>query len=332
MRPILRFFALALGLAAAPMAILQGQPQAPTASNAPQASPTGEAAPSQDGALGQLLAAATRYVEGYQQQLSGIVMEESYTQDFSSSSNSRMLGQYVPIAHRELESDLLLIRPGNGQNDVEFRDVFEVDGRPVRDRQERLTHLFLDPSASATRQIQAIIADSARYNIGSIERTINTPTLPLIFLLTSRESSVKFAMSTDRRPLLAHTSESTGGASAEDFSAPGSTAVVTFQEPSHGTLIHTNRGQDVPSHGRFWIDPETGEVLMSELVADEVTVRAVVDVTYRFDDDLGLLVPSEMRERYDARNGALVEGRATYSNFRQFQVKVDTSMSPVEKR
>jgi hypothetical protein len=325
MRSILRFSVLALGLAAAPGVLLHGQGQRST--------PAGQAVPAPpDGALGQLLTAATRYVEGYQNQLTGIVMEESYTQDFSSSSNSRMLGQYVPIAHRELRSDLLLIRPGNGANDVEFRDVFEVDGRPVRDRQERLTRLFLDPSASATKQIQAIIADSARYNIGSIERTINTPTLPLVFLLSGRASALKFAMSTDHRPSLAHVSESTGGEPAADLAAPDSAAVMTFQEPPHGTLIHTNRGQEVPSHGRFWIDPDTGEVLMSELVADELTVRAVVDVAYGFDDELGLLVPSEMRERYEARNGALVEGRATYSNFRQFQVKVDTSMNPVEKR
>ena len=80
-----------------------------------------------------------------------------------------------------LKSDFLLVRPPGAERFVEFRDVFEVDGRPVRDRQDRLTRLFLDTSANTDR-IRAIIEDSARYNIGNIPRNVNTPMLPLVFL------------------------------------------------------------------------------------------------------------------------------------------------------
>ena len=60
--------------------------------------------------------------------------------------------------------------------------MFEVDGKPVRDREERLTRLFLQPSADARRQELDIAAASARYNIGGVNRTVNLPVLALAVL------------------------------------------------------------------------------------------------------------------------------------------------------
>jgi hypothetical protein len=40
-----------------------------------------------------------------------------------------------------------------------------------------------------------------------------------------------------------------------------------------------------------------------------------------------------MRERYDIRRGgSRVDGVATYSRFRQFQVKVDEKIAPIVKQ
>jgi hypothetical protein len=48
---------------------------------------------------------------------------------------------------------------------------------------------------------------------------------------------------------------------------------------------------------------------------------------------VGLLVPIEMRGSYDHRlSGATIEERATYRNFRQFQVTVDEKLGPIEDR
>ena len=39
-----------------------------------------------------------------------------------------------------------------------------------------------------------------------------------------------------------------------------------------------------------------------------------------------------MRERYEIRrDGSRVDGEATYSRFRQFQVKVDEKLAPIVK-
>ena len=87
---------------------------------------------------------------------------------------------------------------------------------------------------------------------------------------------------------------------------------------AHDHSHETREGSE--SSGRFWIEPATGRVLMSELVAEPLQVRATIDVSFQSEPLLGMLVPIEMRERYeDRRVTSLVTGRATYGRFRQFQ-------------
>src|SRR4030095_1201890 len=81
---------------------------------------------------------------------------------------------------RPLRSDFLLVKPSDADRYVELRDVFEVDGQAIRDRHARLEELLRDPPA--TMRIGASITESARYNIGSVQRTINTPLMALLFL------------------------------------------------------------------------------------------------------------------------------------------------------
>ena len=108
--------------------------------------------------------------------------------------------------------------------------------------------------------------------------------------------------------------------------------VVQFEEIQPGTLIRTADGKDLFSKGRFWIEPSTGRVLMSELLVTSRVVRATIDVSYQSEPLLGLLVPIEMRERYDGIDGERIDGAATYGQFRQFQVKVDEKLAPVVKQ
>ena len=114
--------------------------------------------------------------------------------------------------------------------------------------------------------------------------------------------------------------------------------VIQYREADRDTIIRGTNDFDLPSRGRFWIEPATGRVLMTELIAEDVVLRAMIVVGYREDASLGLLVPAEMREQYDVRGNQIrrdasrVEGRATYSNFRRFTVTVDEKLAPVIKR
>jgi len=270
---------------------------------------------------------AGQYVVELHRQLSGIVAEEHYVQEVQ---NAPRGGSYrfmpLPaIARRELTSDYLLVRLIGAEQYVEFRDVFEVDGNPVRDRSERLVKLFLEPTASTASHVERIVDESTRYNIGPLRRTINMPVLALTVLDPVNQKRFRFKRTGDEKPILAD-----GGAAGE---APLSARVclIEYREIRPRTLIRTNNDRDMPASGRFWIDPDTGRVLRSELVAEDTSIRGVVDVSYQAGPVPGLLVPVRMRERYELRReGSRVSGTATYGRFRQFQVKVDEKIAPVK--
>jgi hypothetical protein len=254
-------------------------------------------------ALQEVLARAGDYVVRFERDLSTIVAEEHYTQDVVARAPQ----------HRELTSDLLLLRPTGSSRYVQFRDVFEVDGRLVRERDERLLRLAANPSAASAAELAA---ESARYNIGDIERTINVPLLPLLFLLPDNQWRFRFALET---PATAKAAPSDLPDSPH-FSVSTEVWVVEYREVERRTLIRKNDGRDVPAHGRFWIEPESGRVLMSELVAEDRAVHSKIDVSYQSEPLLGLLVPIEMRETY-WRTGqpTRIEGTATYGRFRRFE-------------
>ena len=83
-------------------------------------------------------------------------------------------------------------------------------------------------------------------------------------------------------------------------------------------MIHaTAQRKNQPAAGRFWIEPATGRVLVSELTVGDRNMRATIDVSFQSEPLLDMLVPVAMRERYEARRSkTILEGRATYGRFR----------------
>jgi hypothetical protein len=276
--------------------------------------PAGQASPAPT--LETVLDRAGAYVVEYQREFAGVVAQETYTQDSRLGRRFDKFGlpRDYGARHRELKSDLLLVRPEGASRWVQFRDVFEVDGRTVRDRTDRLAKLFLQPSSSTAKQVQKIAAESARYNLGTVVRNVNVPVLALMVLLAENQP----------RFLFNHV-EAADSARADDAWA------VDYREVAPGTMIRTSGERDLPMRGRFRIDPNGGRVLASTLTAEDRDLSATIEVTYEREPALGLLVPREMHERYDQHaDGAGVEGLATYSNFRRFQVKVDEKIAPIK--
>jgi hypothetical protein len=280
---------------------------------------TAAPAAAQQPSLATVLERAAAYVADFQRQLSSIVAEERYIQDWKQELDRRRGTN--PLDHRVLRSDLLLVRPGSDGDWMEFRDVFDVDGQPVRERTERLEKMFLQPSRSTEGQISKILTESARYNIGDVERNVNTPLFPLQFLEASNQPRFRFKRTGDRQPKTLGGDAAPAGAA---FRVSTEVWVIAYDERQSPTMIRTAQRKDLPSHGRFWIEPATGRVLMSELNCESRDIRALIDVSFQSEPMLGLLVPIEMRERYDAkRTKSVVEGHATYGKFRQFTVNTD---------
>jgi hypothetical protein len=220
-----------------------------------------------------------------------------------------------------MKSDLLMVKPIGSRRYLAFRDVFEVDKREIRDREDRLMKLFVEPSASTASQVQAIMNESARFNIGRVYRNINLPPFALLFLDPDTQRGFKFTTTNSRRVELSMSSP-----------APAAAMVVAYEETAHPTIIQNRERGDMFSHGRLWIEPASGRVLMTELLADDSDVSACIEVLYRDEPGIGPPVPVEMRERYiRRRDGSRTEGVATYSRFRQFQVKVDEKIAPIKQ-
>ena len=269
--------------------------------------------PAQEPSLPQVLARATEYVEELHARLSGVVMEERYRQRASWPAGFGRLGgdSYERVT---LRSDYLLVRPEGSERYFGFRDVFEANGSRVRDRDERLAQLFLGGASTLDGQVRGILTDSARYNVGDVQRNTNTPTLALLFLRQSHKLRFAFERVRDRSPSL--------GVDAPD----GGVWVVEYRETWPTTVIRRRRGGNLPARGRYWIEPATGRVLVTELALDDDEVDSLVTVRYARPEELDHLVPVEMRERYRNRgSGSRVEGTATYSRFRRFQVLVEES-------
>ena len=242
------------------------------------------------------------YVSVYERQYSGLVAEEEYRQ---SSRGSKV----------RLRSDYLLVKPERSPVWVSFRDVYEVDGVAIRDRDDRLRRLFLEPGENIWGQLQAIQDEGARYNLGIVSRNINVPLFLLRFLQAENRPRFSFRLAGKRKV-----------AGVEAWR-------IEFEERVFPTIIIDNQGKDVDAKGWFHVEEVTGAIVETGLKIEEYESTGEIVVSFRHDPALGMWVPAEMKETYrtlTARSLAgvprlepIVEGTASYSKFRRFQVTIE---------
>lgn len=240
------------------------------------------------------LARTRAYLVDYQARLPSLVAEEIYVQNQSGAVST------IP-QKRTTKSDLLMVRLRGNAGWMTFRDVFEVDGRPIRDREDRLLKLLRAPTTDALSQARRIAAEGARFNLGRVSRTINVPDVALPYLHPDHQDKVK--VDAPRRAVI-------DGAD---------TVVFRFLETSGPTIITSPTGRDVRAQGRVWADPATGAIVRTELTVMGRASTAVCVVDFQPEPRLGIRVPVKMAERYTV-SGEYVSATATYGNFRQFQV------------
>jgi hypothetical protein len=239
--------------------------------------------------LDQLLDRATAYVCGYVHEFSTVVAEERYLQ-------GRMLGDTSDRV--ELTSDLLFVKPASVDSWLTFRDVYSVNGRAVRDREERLAKLFVDEQPGAVDRAAEIVKDGYRYNVGLRERTVANPMIALAFLQPEYRARFEFRLA------------------GIDTSRRGDVWIVKFKEKVRPTILRTIDNRNVQAAGRLWIDGASGRVLQTEL---ETGTGDKVMTIFAWDERLQIDVPVEMRD-IAWLNGIPITGSASYSNFRRFGV------------
>lgn len=253
----------------------------------------------------RLLLHAGLYVLDFTARFSSVVAEEDYWQIVQPDTSS---GRNIPMQRRRLKSDFLLVKVPSDESWLPFRDVFEVDGRPVRDRQDRLTKLFLQPAATAHEQAAAIVAESARYNLGTVRRNINVPVIALDVLRPENQRRFRFSPAQEARKV------------GPDVWS------IDYEEETRPTLIHGRGRADMPARGRLWVETTTGRVVKSEITVEDDNVRATITTDYRFDPAFGVRVPVEMHEIYVRPRVPAITGTAVYSRFRRFSVSTDETI------
>jgi hypothetical protein len=273
----------------------------------------------QRASLAGVLAGAGRYVSNYELELADVIADEHYVQQGRPVAGGRP-------ARRELLAEFALVRLGEEGGWTGFRDVIEVDGQRVHDREGRLLELFARAPATAARQARRIADESARFNLGALRRNFNEPTMALAFLVPDHQGRFRFKKDSE--------------ATIDGLDV----WVVRYTERRRGTFIRTPGGRDIPAQGRFFIDPRAGRVVRTELVLRDflagddlppgrprrpIQTRAEINVTFRPDDRLGIWVPAEMHELYtgpwtlervtpEPEQHVDLIGTATYSNYRRF--------------
>ena len=266
----------------------------------------------QEPALDVVLARAAEYVSRYQEQLRGLVAEETYRQNVTRMAAARATDPRGRMSRegRELKSDLLLVKLGDENFWMQFRDTFEVDKRPVRDRDQRLARLFIEAKTDARAQAESIQQESSRYNLGPLMRTVNVPIMGLLFFERSVQPKLQFEQG-----------KAGNVRRFEGLAEPPAIWMIAFKETGKPTMVKGVNDRDIPSHGRVWLDSSNGRILRTEMISEDTTLRAEINVAYKAEGGLDLLVPGEMREVYTIRrNETRIDGRATYGHFRRFTV------------
>jgi hypothetical protein len=238
--------------------------------------------------LGDVVARLDNYLRGYEERLANVVAEEAYRQSV----------EQGPTTHRSttsrmLRSDFALTLTSERNHWMGYRDTFEVDGVPVRDREERLQRLL---SSGAIGQAARIAEQNARFNLGEglISRNINVPTFALEMMNLVRRTGDDVM---DGRPGW----------------------LIEFRERARPTLVRTPTGRDQATSVIALIDIQTGEVLRTVLTWEHV--KGSITVFYGHAPGIPVPVPIRMNERYVTRTGEVVIGEATYANFRQFETR-----------
>lgn len=232
-------------------------------------------------ALPDVLTSAAAYVQEYAKQLAApVVAEEEYTQRETTAG----------VLTRRLHADFVLTGGADGSI-AGFRDVFAIDSRDVRKRDERLVKLMQGTWSDAS-QAQALAFDDegVRYYLSPNLRVLDIPTVPLGFLRPDKQNIAEFEVESVK---------TMDGAQV---------AILKFRTKNAAHVMTTPDGASVL--GRFWIEVGTGVVRQTEIGMSGKGYSFRTTTKYAQDPALKIWLPSEVSQQVDITSG----GSGAFSN------------------
>ena len=220
-------------------------------------------------------------------QFSDVVTEEEYDQHFA-----------INKRKRHLKSDFLLVGyPGRKELVMVFRDVREVDGKPIRDKQDRITKLFLEPFNNAIRRAQDIHRDGLRHSVDN--GRLMDPLTVVAYLQGEYQSGFRISLGDVARNL-----------------GPDIREINLTPIPARGRIAQP---------ARAWVSDATGDVVKTELRSGFGARAEITTTTFGVDPVLNIRVPLEMKDEMPRGSDDFI-GTATYSNFRRFEVRTEAEV------
>lgn len=246
-----------------------------------------------DTSLDGLLTKASAYLTEYRNQLTYVMATER--------SKQTVVGGFAAGGFMEetLASDVYFVYIPADNVWMAVRDVEIVDGKTVKDR-DNVRELLSSGQAGAAR---ALKDRNARYNLGSILRNFNEPTLSLLVLDDAHRQRFSFSKIAGR----------------------GARTTINFIEKGGPTLIIDTGGRPALSGGELVVDNATGRIERARLsVTLNGGIEASLTTTYRRDGKLNMWVPSKFEEQYtlSGRRPEKITSVSTYSDFSRFDVSV----------
>lgn len=267
------------------------------------------------GSARDVRALAARWLEAYDRTLAALVATETSTQRVYRR-NTR--GEHTIT--RVMTSEFAWVPVLGGRDTLGLRDVREMDGRPVGEP-GRLEALLRAPGSERESRVAALLGESVRLLEVPTAVNFNFPTFALGYLREPNAERARW--------------------SVKDGPAAGLVA-LRFKETDRA-LVRTPEGRMVKAEGTMVVEADGGRVRETSVVLNDAhaidepspgteMVRYEARVRYAADGRVEAWVPVEMNDRYEWRrrsaeagavtNALLIDGRATYTEFRRYDTDV----------
>ncbi|MEY4093274.1 MAG: hypothetical protein RLZZ53_473 [Acidobacteriota bacterium] len=243
-----------------------------------------------------------KYLVDYEKQLSTLVADERMTQRDGANRNANETAE--PTKNREIISEVAFVGLPGDVGWLGFRRVVKVNGKALADAGPSLALVLSDGAKDDYDQARLLLGQSAEHNLG-FPRTTNLPNLPLEFLHPRNRHRLHHRV--DGMEKIRGTQ----------------TARMVFDEISTPTIIQRPDGGEMRSLVTAWIEPETGRLLRAQVKTRDARIGTqgidnMIWVDFRADQQLGMLVPYEMKEDFFAGRFRDGSGTARYTNYRRF--------------
>lgn len=229
--------------------------------------------------LEDVLARAAEYHTAYVQKTSGVSLDEQV--QILDVTGGRTRGTV------RVSSDVVLV--GLQGQVIALRDPYAVDTQPLREKGSRISKLLGAPATPSLKDWELASSYPAKGSVHfllDIQLKVNEPTSALQFISAALQPKMKYRLD--------------GNKKMNKVPVVG----VRFEEPTAQNATHLlGTRSNARATGRIWIDPVTGAVHQTELWVDSKAENAIVSVKYAPHAELGLMLPTEMIDSYDEREG-----------------------------